>query len=141
MIAEEKELSGVVETIRQKGKNIAVWTFSGDLGAGKTTLIKELCRQLKVKDRVKSPTFNLVHEYVDGNGDVIYHFDFYRVNDLEEAQGIGLDDYFFSGSLCLIEWPGIVEQVLPRPFLEVKIAHHTGKRIYDFLIHGQNDRI
>lgn len=90
-----------------------IFAFDGPMGAGKTTLISEVCRQLGVKDDVGSPTFSIVNEYRDGEGNPIYHFDFYRIKDIEEAIEIGIDDYFYSGALCLIEWPERIEPLLP----------------------------
>ena len=90
-----------------------IFAFDGPMGAGKTTLISEVCRQLGVKDDVGSPTFSIVNEYRDGEGNPIYHFDFYRIKDMEEAIEIGIDDYFYSGALCLIEWPERIEPLLP----------------------------
>lgn len=90
-----------------------IFAFDGPMGAGKTTLISEVCRRLGVKDDVGSPTFSIVNEYRDGEGNPIYHFDFYRIKDLEEAIEIGIDDYFYSGALCLIEWPERIDPLLP----------------------------
>ncbi len=87
--------------------------FYGEMGTGKTTLIKELIKQLGVTDIVSSPTFSLVNEYQSKNGESIYHFDFYRIKDEEEAYDIGIEEYFSSNSWCFIEWPGKVENLLP----------------------------
>lgn len=87
--------------------------FYGGLGAGKTTVIKELCSQLGVVDTVTSPTFALVNEYNTELGEAVYHFDFYRIESLEEVYDLGYEEYFYSGSLCLIEWPEKVEPLLP----------------------------
>ena len=90
-----------------------VAAFRGAMGAGKTTLIKALCAELGVADMVTSPTFAIINEYRDGRGEPVYHFDCYRLRSAAEALDIGIDDYLSSGSLCLIEWPGIVEPLLP----------------------------
>lgn len=95
--------------------------FYGSMGAGKTTFIRALCRQLGVKDTVTSPTFALVNEYRNRQGDSIFHFDFYRIRRLAEAIDMGCDEYFQSGHLCLIEWPELVEELLPAETLRVTI--------------------
>ena len=95
--------------------------FYGAMGAGKTTFITALCRALGVEDVVNSPTFTIVNEYRDRNDDPVYHFDFYRINRLSEALDIGLYEYFDSGSRCLIEWPEMIEELLPEDTLKVQI--------------------
>jgi tRNA threonylcarbamoyladenosine biosynthesis protein TsaE len=95
--------------------------FYGAMGAGKTTFITALCRELGVEDVVNSPTFTIVNEYRDRNDDPVYHFDFYRINRLSEALDIGLYEYFDSGSLCLVEWPEMIEELLPEDTLKVQI--------------------
>ncbi|MBL4939132.1 MAG: tRNA (adenosine(37)-N6)-threonylcarbamoyltransferase complex ATPase subunit type 1 TsaE [Lutibacter sp.] len=87
--------------------------FYGEMGVGKTTLIKEIVKQLGVLDNVSSPTFSLVNEYHSKKGAKIYHFDFYRINHEEEAMDMGIEEYFYSNSLCLVEWPNKVENLLP----------------------------
>jgi tRNA threonylcarbamoyladenosine biosynthesis protein TsaE len=91
----------------------AIICFEGEMGAGKTTFIKELCRSLGVQEEVSSPTFSLVNEYRDAQNRPIYHFDFYRLDDPREAEDIGTLEYFDSGYLCLIEWPSRIEALLP----------------------------
>ena len=95
--------------------------FEGEMGAGKTTLIRALCAVLGVADDVSSPTFALVNEYRDGNEQPVYHFDFYRIDSEDEAERIGASEYFDSGYLCLVEWPARVAGLLPLPHLEVHI--------------------
>ncbi len=90
-----------------------IFAFFGQMGAGKTTFIKTLCSQLGVADDVNSPTFTIVNEYRAAKGYPIYHFDFYRINKVQEAYDIGLDEYFGGDGLCLIEWPEKIEEVLP----------------------------
>jgi len=87
--------------------------FYGEMGTGKTTLIKELIKQLGVMDIVNSPTFSLINEYLSPDGESIYHFDFYRIEDEDEAYDIGIEEYFSSNSWCFMEWPGKVENLLP----------------------------
>ena len=87
--------------------------FHGDMGVGKTTLIKEICKILGTEDLISSPTFSIVNEYITSNDETIFHFDFYRIDNEEEAYNIGVDDYFDSNHWCLIEWPSVVENLLP----------------------------
>lgn len=96
--------------------------FYGDMGAGKTTFIKNICLELGVPDIVNSPTFTIVNEYRTKNGEPIFHFDFYRINKPDEAYDIGIEEYFDSESLCLMEWPEKIEQILPPETLRVKIS-------------------
>lgn len=98
-----------------------VFAFYGAMGAGKTTLIKAICEQLGVKETVASPTFAIINEYSSGDGDSIYHFDFYRVNKLEEVYDLGYEDYLYSGSLCFIEWPELIEPLLPEDTVKISV--------------------
>ena len=98
-----------------------VFAFYGSMGAGKTTVIRALCRELGVQDTVTSPTFALVNEYQTAQGEPVYHFDFYRIRRLSEALDMGCDEYFQSGHLCLIEWPELVEPLLPEDAVPVHI--------------------
>lgn len=93
----------------------------GPMGAGKTTLIKEICACRGVESAVTSPTFSLVNHYVDADGQNIYHFDFYRINRIEEAFDLGYEEYFYSGDLCLVEWPEKIEALLPDDTLRIRI--------------------
>ena len=108
-----------------KGENILL--FQGEMAAGKTTLIKEICRQAGVREPVSSPTYALVNEYASELGSTIYHFDFYRINTEEEALDIGLTEYLDSGCLCLIEWPAHIAGLLPDKFVEVIIDKGIGE--------------
>ena len=103
------------------GENRIV-AFYGSMGAGKTTFISALCRYFGVEDYVCSPTFTIVNEYRAADGESIFHFDFYRIDSLKEAVDIGFEEYLYSGSLCLIEWPEKVEALLPEDTLNVKIT-------------------
>ncbi|MGV3587113.1 MAG: tRNA (adenosine(37)-N6)-threonylcarbamoyltransferase complex ATPase subunit type 1 TsaE [Adhaeribacter sp.] len=108
-----------------KDENILL--FEGEMAAGKTTLIKEICRQAGVEEPVSSPTYALVNEYASNRGEVFYHFDFYRINDLREALDMGASEYFYSGNKCLIEWPSLVQDLLPEHFVTVTIAKGAGE--------------
>ncbi len=99
-----------------------IFAFYGDMGAGKTTFIKALCANLKSLDVVTSPTFTLVNEYLTEGGDYLYHFDFYRINKLEEAYDFGFEEYLDSGKYCFIEWPEKIESLLPDSVSPVKIV-------------------
>lgn len=107
--------------IRAMGDN-TVFAFRGEMGAGKTTFIKAICENLGVSDTINSPTFAIVNEYRSDSGELIYHFDFYRINKIEEAYDFGYEDYFFSGSLCFIEWPEKIESLLPNDTVNVTIT-------------------
>jgi tRNA threonylcarbamoyladenosine biosynthesis protein TsaE len=102
--------------------------FSGEMGAGKTTLIKEFCTYLGVEDEVSSPTFSLVNEY-HSNAGPVYHFDLYRIRSVEELFDIGYEDYFFSGYLCLIEWPEMASDIIPNPHVSVNIRVENNQRL------------
>lgn len=97
-----------------------VFAFYGKMGAGKTTFIKAVCEELGVEDVITSPTFAIINEY-SGKDDTIYHFDFYRIKKLEEVYDMGYEDYFYSGALCFIEWPELIEEVLPEDAVKVQI--------------------
>ena len=99
-----------------------VFAFYGAMGAGKTTFIKAVCQLLGVTDPITSPTFAIVNEYrSDLQGELIYHFDFYRIKKLEEVYDMGYEDYFYSGALCFIEWPELIEDLLPGQTVKVTI--------------------
>lgn len=109
-----------------------VFAFYGAMGAGKTTFIKALCKELGVKETVASPTFAIINEYRDREGASLFHFDFYRIRKLEEAFDFGYEDYFYSGSRCFIEWPELVEEVLPGETLRISIREmDDGARIVE----------
>ena len=111
-----------------------VFAFYGKMGAGKTTFIKAVCEELGVTDVVNSPTFSIVNEYrSDTTGELIYHFDFYRIQRLEEVYDMGYEDYFYSGALCFIEWPELVEDLLPGDAVKVQIEEQPdGSRTITF---------
>ncbi|RZJ68834.1 MAG: tRNA (adenosine(37)-N6)-threonylcarbamoyltransferase complex ATPase subunit type 1 TsaE [Flavobacterium sp.] len=103
--------------------------FHAAMGVGKTTLIKAIARRLGVKDMISSPTFSLVNEYETESGDILYHFDLYRINTESEAYDMGLDEYFYSGNLCLIEWPEKTPNLIPMDHTTITIKQlRDGKR-------------
>ena len=110
-----------------------VFAFYGKMGAGKTTFIKALCEELGVEDVITSPTFALVNEYTSGSGDPIYHFDFYRIKKIDEVYDMGYEDYFYGGNLCLLEWPELIEDLLPEDVTKVHIVtEEDGSRTITF---------
>ncbi|MCR5469849.1 tRNA threonylcarbamoyladenosine biosynthesis protein TsaE [Xylanibacter ruminicola] len=117
-------LDNIRETAREFIDNMGdhkVFAFYGKMGAGKTTFIKAICEELGVDDVITSPTFAIINEYGGKNGS-IYHFDFYRIKKLEEVYDMGYEDYFYSGALCFIEWPELIEEVLPEDAVKVEIT-------------------
>lgn len=108
-----------------------VFAFYGKMGAGKTTFIKAVCEELGVKDVINSPTFAIVNEYrAEDSGELIYHFDFYRIKKLEEVYDMGYEDYFYSGAICFLEWPELIEELLPENTAKVYIdERENGSRI------------
>ncbi|MFA6871950.1 MAG: tRNA (adenosine(37)-N6)-threonylcarbamoyltransferase complex ATPase subunit type 1 TsaE [Bacteroidaceae bacterium] len=97
-----------------------VFAFYGEMGVGKTTFIKAICEELGVKDVINSPTFSIVNEYLsETTGERIFHFDFYRINKVEEAYDFGYEDYFYSNSICFIEWPELIEELLPEDAVRI----------------------
>lgn len=118
--------------VENKGKG-NVFAFYGKMGAGKTTFIKAICEVLGVEDVITSPTFALVNEYTSGDGDPIYHFDFYRIKKLDEVYDMGYEDYFYSDSLCFLEWPELIEEILPEDAVKVTITEMgDGSREVEF---------
>lgn len=119
----------VAALILQSHADARIFAFTGDLGAGKTTLIKALCKVLGVADNTSSPSFAIVNEYRTGAGDPLYHFDLYRLKAAEELEGIGFHEYLDSGHYCFIEWPELAEDQLPVDALHVRIeAANNGVR-------------
>ena len=109
-----------------------VFAFYGKMGAGKTTFIKAVCQALGVTDVINSPTFAIVNEYLDGQGSPIYHFDFYRIKRQQEVLDIGYEDYIYSGCVCFMEWPELIEDLLPADAVRVTITQQEdGTRVIE----------
>lgn len=114
-------LDEVAEAVVESLDGRTVVAFCGEMGAGKTTLIRAIMERLGSKDTVTSPTFAIVNQYRTGMGDTVYHFDFYRINSMSEAFDLGYEEYFYSGDLCLVEWPEKIEPLIPDDAMIVRI--------------------
>lgn len=121
LIRDEGQLDTAADEFVSMMDESKVYAFYGEMGVGKTTFIKAVCRNLEVTDIVSSPTFALVYEYFSKSMGPIYHFDLYRIKDLEELYDMGYEDYFYSGNLCFIEWPELAEELLPEETMKVRL--------------------
>lgn len=118
--------------VENMGDN-TVFALYGSMGAGKTTFTKAVCECLGVEDVINSPTFAIVNEYRSNTDELIYHFDFYRIQKVEEVYDMGYEDYFYSGALCFIEWPELIEDLLPMDAVKVEISEQPdGTRLVKF---------
>lgn len=135
MKIEIKNLDEIQDAAKQFVATIGdkkVFAFYGAMGVGKTTFIKAICKELGVKETITSPTFAIVNEYKAKDNMPIYHFDFYRINKLEEAYDFGYEDYFYSGNICFVEWPELIEPILPTDVAEVYLKEmDNGTRVID----------
>ncbi|MCI7016414.1 tRNA (adenosine(37)-N6)-threonylcarbamoyltransferase complex ATPase subunit type 1 TsaE [Hallella sp.] len=132
-----RSLDTIRETAREFVANMgqaSVFAFYGKMGAGKTTFVKAICEELGVEDVITSPTFAIVNEYQSTKtGGPIYHFDFYRIKKLDEVYDMGYEDYFYSGAPCFLEWPELIEEILPNDAVKVTITEQEdGTRIVEF---------
>jgi tRNA threonylcarbamoyladenosine biosynthesis protein TsaE len=131
----ENEIDDVATSLLEHSAS-KIFLFYGEMGVGKTTLIKEIVKQLGVLQPSSSPSFSIVNEY-DSREGVVYHFDFYRINDVSEAYDIGLEDYLYSGNYVFIEWPGKIDSLLPKDVTSVHITANTdGSRTIKILPEG-----
>ena len=133
-IQSEADLTQAARSFIAAMKDRTIFAFYGKMGVGKTTFIKALCEEMGIVDVVNSPTFAIVNEYHNAAADKhIFHFDFYRIKKLEEVYDMGYEDYFYSGSLCFLEWPELIEEILPIDVIKVKIEEQTdGSRTVTF---------
>lgn len=122
------ELPEVADAVIEALDGRTVVVFRGEMGAGKTTLIREILARLGSEDNVTSPTFALVNQYTTADGRPVYHFDFYRIDRIEEAYDFGYEEYFYSGELCLVEWPEKIEELLPDDVMTVRITADTEEK-------------
>ena len=126
------ELDTVAHRLLAEGRERSVWLFAGEMGAGKTTLIKALCRALGVVSMVQSPTFSLVNEYTTHEGHSVYHFDCYRLRNEAEALDIGIEEYFDSGDYCFIEWPERIVNLWPTGYYKIHLTTNAdGRRMVE----------
>jgi tRNA threonylcarbamoyladenosine biosynthesis protein TsaE len=136
-----EDLDTVAEALINLAGNLRVWIFFGEMGSGKTTLIKSLCRHLGVSDTMSSPTFSIVNEYLASNNATIFHFDFYRIKNEEEAYDIGTDEYFYSGNYCFIEWPEKIPSLIPDSYVKVSIAsENETRRTIAVAVHDREEK-
>ncbi|MEZ4960578.1 MAG: tRNA (adenosine(37)-N6)-threonylcarbamoyltransferase complex ATPase subunit type 1 TsaE [Saprospiraceae bacterium] len=136
-VHQEIELPKAVEALLAFAQNKKKFALTGDLGAGKTTFVQAFCRHFNVREKVTSPTYSLVNEYTfleeNGQEQLIHHLDLYRLETLEEAQEIGIEEYLYDEYYCLIEWPGLIAGLLPENVVHVKIAvQPDGSRLFGF---------
>ena len=132
-IESKDQLTKVVRVILDEYADSRIFAFYGELGSGKTTAIQEICRNLNMDDVVHSPSFSIVNEYRSAKGLVVYHFDLYRVEKIEEIFDIGYEDYLYSGNYCFIEWPEMIEELLPPRTVAVSIeVGNSGIRMFRF---------
>ena len=131
-IKDKRYLPSAAKKILQVTSGKRLLAFYGSMGAGKTTIIKAVCKILGAVDIVSSPTFTLVNEYKTYRGDAIYHIDFYRIKKTEEVFDFGIEEYFSSGSYCFMEWPELIQEILPPETVNIKISvDNENQRIID----------
>ena len=132
------QIDEIAHLLIQEAGDQKVWIFRGEMGAGKTTLIKSLAKALQVTDSVSSPTFGIVNEYQTQGKVLLYHFDFYRLDDPMEALDIGIEEYFYSGNYCWLEWAEKIAPFLPEQFFHIELALASEKERILTFHHHQN---
>ncbi len=130
ILTTEEEIDGLAAKIMAMFEHQIV-LFIGDLGAGKTTLVKAMLRQINPDEKTSSPSYSIINEYADQEGQAIYHIDLYRLDNIEEAYNLGIEEYLYSGRLCLIEWPQIIEDLLDSNYhlIKIEIMENNQRRI------------
>lgn len=131
IVFELGDIESAAKRFLQIGKNYKVFAFSGDLGAGKTTFIKALCKELGVTETVTSPTYSIIQEYTGGNSEIVYHIDLYRIKNKEEAIEAGIEDCINSGEICMVEWPEKALPIFPTKtvFVSFKILSENKRKL------------
>lgn len=125
-----QQLPEVAKFIIENSGSQRIWIFEGRMGAGKTTVIKAIASEFAIEDNVSSPTFSVINEYQNSSGEIFYHFDCYRIDDPSEALDIGVEEYFYSGHYCWVEWAEKIRGFIPDEYLLIKIEEgDNGKRI------------
>ena len=132
-ITDENELDKVARFICKHYLHNKIFLFYGEVGAGKTTLIKKICKYLKVEDNVTSPTFSIVNKYTYANNHIISHFDFYRVENIDEVYNIGVYEYLDSSKICFFEWPEVANEIFTDKYLKIFIRVNNSKRIINIV--------
>ena len=128
------DLSRIAEDILKEYETDRIFAFYGKMGSGKTTFIKEICKILGIEDNITSPSFAIINEYTDIENNKIYHFDFYRIESQEEAFDFGYEEYIFGSNYCFIEWPELIENLLPDTYVKIKIIEkENGTRTFTSL--------
>ncbi len=128
------DLSRIAEDILKEYETDRIFAFYGKMGSGKTTFIKEICKILGIEDNITSPSFAIINEYTDIKNNKIYHFDFYRIESQEEAFDFGYEEYIFGSNYCFIEWPELIENLLPDTYVKIKIIEkENGTRTFTSL--------
>lgn len=122
------EINDIAQQLIATINNYHLIAFYGEMGMGKTTLIKAVCQQMQVEDNIQSPTFSIVNEYHSVNGEIIYHFDFYRMKNEEEALDFGVEEYFYSGNYCFMEWAEKIPNLLPENTVKVEISRQEDEK-------------
>lgn len=130
-VVEISDLEELAKKIIELSNDCNIVLLKGEMGSGKTTLSKNICNLLQVIDEVSSPTFSLINQYETEDGRKVYHFDLYRLKSIDEAYDIGCEEYFNGPDLCLIEWPEIVEEIIPEARIEVNIELEGNKRTFN----------
>lgn len=132
-ITDENELDKVASFICKHYLHNKIFLFYGEVGAGKTTLIKKICKYLKVEDNITSPTFSIVNKYTYANNHIISHFDFYRVENIDEVYNIGVYEYLDSSKFCFFEWPEVANEIFTDKYLKIFIKVNNSKRIINIV--------